>query len=186
MRLVDNPKLTQAQRTFVLSCAKPHTSVKIILICLAITFIVVDTGTILAIHGVRPSLLIPYPYLMNLAQCGVAFYVTLTTIFLAMGVGQTLYFVEMKREGDPASIVPFLRDHILVRYTDRPPIGLMIYLWARLSMFVFLVGLALDGWGITLLYFIVVLLLNWFFNLAIRNETEEALLKLTDEQVNVQ
>jgi hypothetical protein len=62
----------------------------------------------------------------------------------------------------------------------------MIYLWARLSMFVFLVGLALDGWGITLLYFIVVLLLNWFFNLAIRNETEEALLKLTDEQVNVQ
>jgi hypothetical protein len=185
-RLVDNPKLTQAQRNFILSCDKSHTPLKIILLCLAINFIVIDTGLILATHGVRPTLLAPYPYLMNLARCGVAFYVTLTTIFLAMGVGQTFYFAEMAKEGDLARIVPYLRDHILARYTERPPIGVMIYVCSRLTMLLFLVGLALDGWVITLLFYVVILLLNWFFNIAIRQTTEEAILKLTDEQVNVQ
>lgn len=185
-RFIDNLQFSHAQRSLVHSARRAHTPLKYILISLLITFAVVDTGLILAFHGIRPRAIAPYPYLMNLATCGVALYMLLVNLFAAMSVGQAIFLAGLVKEGDQAKLVTYLRETAIPRIAHRTPIDQMIHYWSRATMHVFLVGLAFDGWIVSLIYFLLLLLVNWAFTQQYRNTVTEEILKLTDEQVNVQ
>lgn len=184
-RLVDSPEFTPAQRGYVARYARSKDRASAWVVAVLFEAVCLATGVALIAHALQPRS-VP-DYAVPAANLGVVAVIAMSAVYLCLGVFLLAVLVCMvvADDSDLASVHRMLSQAMLPLYAERGPLRNAWHVLARITTWLVIAGMAMDGFVVWTVVVIVLRVLAWLVGRVMRELTAAAVKRLGDDEIRL-